>query len=29
MEEVHEFKYLASILCKYGSMESYKRERAV
>ncbi len=29
MEEVHEFKYLGSILCKYGSMEGETRERAV
>ena len=29
MEEVDEFKYLGSILCKYGSMEGETRERAV
>ncbi len=28
-EEVHEFKYLGSIMCKNGSMESETRERAV
>ncbi len=27
MEEVNEFKYLGSILCKYGSMEGEIRER--
>lgn len=29
MEEVNEFKYLGSILCKHGSMEGETRERAV
>ncbi len=28
MEEVNEFKYLGSILCKYGSMDGEIRERA-
>jgi len=27
MEEVNEFKYLGSVLCKYGSMEGEIRER--
>ncbi len=29
MKEVNEFKYLGSILCKYGSMEGELRERAL
>ncbi len=29
MEEVHEFKYLSSVMCKHGSMEGETRERAV
>ena len=29
MEEVQEFKYLGSILCKHGSMDGETRERAV
>jgi len=29
MEEVSEFKYLCSVLCKYGSMEGKIRERAL
>lgn len=29
MEEMNEFKYLGSILCKYGSMEGEIRERAL
>ena len=29
MEEVNEFKYLGSVLCKYGSMEGEIRERAL
>ncbi len=29
MEEVNEFKYLGSILCKYGSIEGEIRERAI
>jgi len=29
MEEVSEFKYLGSVLCKYGSMEGEIRERAL
>ncbi len=29
MEEVHEFKYLGSIMCKHGRMEGETRERAV
>ncbi len=29
MEEVNEFKYLGTILCKHGSMEGEIRERAV
>ena len=29
LEEVREFKYLGSMLCKYGSMEGEIRERAV
>ncbi len=29
MEEVHEFKYLGSIMCKHGSMEGETRERAM
>ncbi len=29
MEEVHEFKYPGSIMCKDGSMEGETRERAV
>ena len=29
MEEVQEFKYLGSILCKYGSMDGETRETAV
>ena len=29
MEDVHEFKYLGSILCKNGSMDGESRERAI
>ena len=29
MKEVHEFKYLGTILCKHGSMEGEIRERTV
>ena len=29
MEEVKEFKYLETVLCKYGEMEGEIRERAV
>ncbi len=29
MKEVNEFKYLGSILCKYGSMEGEIRARAL
>ncbi len=29
MEEVKEFKYLGTILCKHGSMEGELRERTV
>ncbi len=29
MEEVNEFKYLGTILCKHGSMEGEIRERTV
>ena len=29
LEEVNEFKYLGTVLCKYGSMEGEVRERAV
>ncbi len=29
MEEVHEFKYLGTILCKHGSMDGEIRERTV
>ena len=29
LEEVNEFKYLGSVLCKYGSMEGEIKERAV
>ncbi len=29
MEEVNEFKYLGTILCKHGSMEGELRERSV
>ncbi len=29
MEEVNEFKYLGTILCKHGSMEGEIRERRV
>ncbi len=29
MEEVNEFKYLGTILCKHGSMEGEMRERTV
>ena len=29
LEEVREFKYLGTVLCKYGSMEGEIRERAV
>ncbi len=29
MEEVHEFKYLGSIMCKHGSMEGETREKVV
>ena len=29
LEEVKEFKYLGTMLCKYGSMEGKVRERAV
>ena len=29
MEEVNEFKYLGTVLCKYGMMEGEVRERTV
>ncbi len=29
MEEIHEFKYLGSIMCKHGNMEGETRERDV
>ena len=29
LEEVNEFKYLGTVLCKFGSMEGKVRERAV
>ncbi len=29
IEEVHEFTYLGSMMCKHGSMEGETRERAV
>ena len=29
LEEVNEFKYLGTVLCKHGSMEGEVRERAV
>ncbi len=29
MEEVNEFRYLGTILCKHGSMEGEIRERTV
>ncbi len=29
MEEVYEFKYLGSVMCKHGGMEGETRERAL